>query len=269
MMMMQVEQSSMATLTPATKDVPAFAALTASELTVSDRFLYPLPLWASERARETWWNYMIRVKLGLQTLCRNLYTFWSLQLFMPSCLHQPLFSNASKDAKTAFRRIPVPPHRITPLRRQWLDIYTPLVDHMKLQVRMNVKSRAVELRTCELTTDPGAVQKGADFVKAYTLGFDIPVCFLLVYGFLCARRMRLHCWGWMICFWTPLNARTYEPWRVIICPERLVESSGRRERLDSRLRIARGRGLWLRTRGCIFSAVSRISRLRGMRLWAW
>lgn len=41
---------------------------------------------------------------------------------------------------------------------------------------MNVKSRAVELRTCELTTDPGAVQKGADFVKAYTLGFDIPVC---------------------------------------------------------------------------------------------
>ncbi|KAL3899883.1 MAG: hypothetical protein SGCHY_001718 [Lobulomycetales sp.] len=62
---------------------------------------------------------------------------------------------------------------MTPLRKQWMEIYSPLVDHMKLQVRMNVKSRAVELRTCELTTDPSAIQKSADFVKAFSLGFEI------------------------------------------------------------------------------------------------
>jgi RNA-binding protein PNO1 len=38
---------------------------------------------------------------------------------------------------------------------------------------MNVKSRAVELRTSRHTNDAGALQKGEDFVKAFSLGFDI------------------------------------------------------------------------------------------------
>lgn len=38
---------------------------------------------------------------------------------------------------------------------------------------MNIKSRAVELRTSKFTTDSGALQKGEDFVKAFTLGFDV------------------------------------------------------------------------------------------------
>jgi RNA-binding protein PNO1 len=62
---------------------------------------------------------------------------------------------------------------MTPLKRDWLKIYTPLVEHMKLQVRMNLKSKAVDLRTCKETEDIGALQKGADFVKAFTLGFDV------------------------------------------------------------------------------------------------
>jgi RNA-binding protein PNO1 len=49
----------------------------------------------------------------------------------------------------------------------------PLVEHLHLQVRMNIKSRSVELRTSSLTTDTGALQKGEDFVKAFTLGFDV------------------------------------------------------------------------------------------------
>ncbi|KAL2916296.1 pre-rRNA-processing protein pno1 [Polyrhizophydium stewartii] len=71
------------------------------------------------------------------------------------------------------RKIPIPPHRMTPLKKDWLKIYTPLVEHMKLQVRMNLKSKAVEIRTCEETEDTGAVQKGADFVRAYGLGFEV------------------------------------------------------------------------------------------------
>ena len=62
---------------------------------------------------------------------------------------------------------------MTPLKKDWLKIYTPLVEQMKLQVRMNLKAKGVELRTCADTLDAGALQKGADFVKAYTMGFDI------------------------------------------------------------------------------------------------
>lgn len=82
-------------------------------------------------------------------------------------------SNESK-VKLESRKVPVPPHRMTPLRNNWTKIYPPLVDHLKLQVRMNLKTRSVELRTNpKHTTDPGALQKGADFIKAFTLGFDL------------------------------------------------------------------------------------------------
>lgn len=37
---------------------------------------------------------------------------------------------------------------------------------------MNLKAKAVELRTCPETVDIGAIQKGADFLKAFTLGFE-------------------------------------------------------------------------------------------------
>ncbi len=62
---------------------------------------------------------------------------------------------------------------MTPLKASWTKIYPPLVEHLKLQVRMNVKSRAVELRTSKHTVDSGALQKGEDFVKAFSLGFDV------------------------------------------------------------------------------------------------
>lgn len=45
---------------------------------------------------------------------------------------------------------------------------------MKLQVRMNTKRRSIEIRTSpKHTTDIGALQKSADFLKAFMLGFDI------------------------------------------------------------------------------------------------
>lgn len=89
---------------------------------------------------------------------------------------KPRFSSASNSGekvKIENRKVPVPPHRMTPLKNNWPKIYPPLVDHLKLQVRMNLKTKTVELRTWSKTTDPGALQKGADFIKAFTLGFDI------------------------------------------------------------------------------------------------
>lgn len=91
---------------------------------------------------------------------------------------KPRFSSANKSAgervKLESRKVGVPPHRMTPLRNNWTKIYPPLVEHLKLQVRMNLKTKSVELRSHpRYTTDPGALQKGADFIKAFTLGFDL------------------------------------------------------------------------------------------------
>lgn len=71
------------------------------------------------------------------------------------------------------RKVRVPPHRMTPLKTYWPKIYPPLVEHLKLQVRMNLAKKAVELRTSKHTTDTGAIQKGADFITAFCLGFDL------------------------------------------------------------------------------------------------
>ncbi|KAL9064671.1 MAG: hypothetical protein Q9157_007748 [Trypethelium eluteriae] len=71
------------------------------------------------------------------------------------------------------RKVPIPPHRMTPLKANWSKIYPPLVEHLKLQVRMNVKAKAVELRTSKHTADSSALQKGEDFIRAFTLGFEV------------------------------------------------------------------------------------------------
>lgn len=70
------------------------------------------------------------------------------------------------------RRVPVPPHRMTPLKTSWMSLIQPLVEHMKLQVRMNTKRRAVEIRNSDETEDLGFLQKAADYLKAFMLGFD-------------------------------------------------------------------------------------------------
>lgn len=88
---------------------------------------------------------------------------------------KPKFAAATKSGmkvKLESRKVAVPPHRMTPLKNTWMKIYPPLVEHLKLQVRMNLKTKTVELRTNKSTEDEGALQKGADFIKAFTLGFD-------------------------------------------------------------------------------------------------
>ena len=41
---------------------------------------------------------------------------------------------------------------------------------MKLQIRMNLKKKCVEIRNSEHTTEKSALQKGADFLKIFMLG---------------------------------------------------------------------------------------------------
>ncbi len=71
------------------------------------------------------------------------------------------------------RKIFVPSHRYTPLRENWLKIVGPIVDHLGLQVRFNLKTRNVEVRQEKSSEDTGDLQKAADFVRAFILGFDV------------------------------------------------------------------------------------------------
>ncbi|KAG2328072.1 hypothetical protein Bca52824_010800 [Brassica carinata] len=75
------------------------------------------------------------------------------------------------DGKVQFRKVSVPPNRYTPLEKAWLDIYTPVYHQMKVDIRM--KSRKVELKTRADTPDVSNLQKSADFVHAFMLGFDV------------------------------------------------------------------------------------------------
>lgn len=47
-----------------------------------------------------------------------------------------------------FRRVRVPANRFTPLRAKWAEICQPIVEHMKLQIRMNRSKGQVEIRVC-------------------------------------------------------------------------------------------------------------------------
>lgn len=89
---------------------------------------------------------------------------------------RPVFKPEKKTktkARAETRKVLIPPHRMGPLRAAWPKIFPPLVQHLKLQVRVNTSRKAIEMRTSHLTEDNGALQKGADFAKAFCLGFDV------------------------------------------------------------------------------------------------
>ncbi|KAK4158088.1 hypothetical protein C8A00DRAFT_11139 [Chaetomidium leptoderma] len=81
------------------------------------------------------------------------------------------------------RKIPIPPNRMSALKSNWSKVsltshttprsYPPLVDHCKLQVRMNIKEKRIELRSSKFTTSNDSLQMGSDFVSAFAMGFDI------------------------------------------------------------------------------------------------
>ncbi|CAN6446471.1 unnamed protein product [Victoria cruziana] len=87
---------------------------------------------------------------------------------------EPLKAQEMSGGQVQFRKVSVPPHRYTPLKKAWMDIYTPVYEQMKIDIRMNLKTKKVELKTRADTPDISNLQKCADFVHAFMLGFDIP-----------------------------------------------------------------------------------------------
>lgn len=53
------------------------------------------------------------------------------------------------------RRVAVPAHRMAPLKKEWVNIYGPLVEIMGLMVRMNVQKRCVEMKVSSRSCHSG------------------------------------------------------------------------------------------------------------------
>ena len=66
----------------------------------------------------------------------------------------------TNDYGTETRKVAVPKHRFGPLKENWMKIFNPVVEHLKLQIRFNLKTRNVEIRTGKETENISNVQKG-------------------------------------------------------------------------------------------------------------
>lgn len=92
---------------------------------------------------------------------------------------QPIFAPlgkhdlVEKGQKAMYRKVNVPAHRFSPLKEHWMALYTPVTKQMKIDMRMNLKLKKVELKTTDKTEDESALQKSADFIQAFVLGFEI------------------------------------------------------------------------------------------------
>ncbi|GJN92525.1 hypothetical protein Rhopal_005555-T1 [Rhodotorula paludigena] len=91
----------------------------------------------------------------------------------PNLLSFAPVKNHGQAGLTQKRKIGIPPHRMTPLKRDWIKIYTPLVEECGLQVRMNVHKRQVEMKTSKHTPHPSSLTRAADFLSAYCMGFAV------------------------------------------------------------------------------------------------
>uniref|UniRef100_L7M541 Putative rna-binding protein pno1p n=1 Tax=Rhipicephalus pulchellus TaxID=72859 RepID=L7M541_RHIPC len=96
---------------------------------------------------------------------------------------RPLYPPAKHEkleGKAEIRKVLIPPHRRRPLKENWTKIFMPIVEHLHLQTRFNQKTHCVEIRTCRETEEPSALQKAADFVRAFAMGFDVDDALALI-----------------------------------------------------------------------------------------
>ncbi|VDM45039.1 unnamed protein product [Toxocara canis] len=93
---------------------------------------------------------------------------------------EPIREKRARGTKAEVRKIAVPPHRYSPLKDNWVKIFTPIVKQLHLQIRFNLKSRNVEIRNSPDSDDLTNLQKAADFVRAFVLGFDVDDALALV-----------------------------------------------------------------------------------------
>lgn len=102
-----------------------------------------------------------------------------------------VFVNFIQGGKIEMRSIPVPPNRFSPLKKDWETLVSPIIQHLKLQIRYNTKRRCIEVRVylfnylncyqnSQFTENPAALQKASDYFQAFMYGFEIKDIFALL-----------------------------------------------------------------------------------------
>jgi hypothetical protein len=86
-----------------------------------------------------------------------------------ACLAKPALSPGVvlTGLNSQYRYVMVPAHRFTPVKLQWAEFARPIVQSLKLQIRMNLKKRMVEIRSCQFTQDFGAIDRYAMHPRSY------------------------------------------------------------------------------------------------------
>jgi len=59
----------------------------------------------------------------------------------PMALFPPISAAEALGGKLEWRKVAVPQHRMTPLKEAWMELYTPVTEQMKIDMRMNLKTR--------------------------------------------------------------------------------------------------------------------------------
>uniref|UniRef100_A0A182W1K2 K Homology domain-containing protein n=1 Tax=Anopheles minimus TaxID=112268 RepID=A0A182W1K2_9DIPT len=78
------------------------------------------------------------------------------------------------------RKVFIPRTRKTALKEQWMKIFTPVVEQLSLMIRYNVRLSQVEIKVTNETPDSTYLQKAADFVRAFALGFEVEDALALI-----------------------------------------------------------------------------------------
>ncbi|KAI5192244.1 RNA-binding protein PNO1 [Nematocida minor] len=81
-------------------------------------------------------------------------------------------NNERKEIPFEMRSVQVPSRKMKIIKEEWMKIYTPVVMQCKLQIRMNLTTKSIDIRTCKETLTPVAIQRAEEFITAVTLGFS-------------------------------------------------------------------------------------------------
>jgi len=82
-------------------------------------------------------------------------------------------SNETRKVPFESRSVPVPTRKMKMIKESWMKIYTPVVSQCKLEIRMNLTTRQIDIRTCDKTLSPAAIQRAEEFLRAITYGFAV------------------------------------------------------------------------------------------------
>lgn len=105
---------------------------------------------------------------------------------MASSLSFPaVATHTTTSGLTQKRKVSIPPHRMTPLKRDWIKVYSPLVEELGLQVRMNLKRRWVEMKVRfshrsllrVIFTDPLSLYRPPNTLQQLLPSPELPISF--------------------------------------------------------------------------------------------